>query len=167
VEQIDLRYPLVGGALGALVGAAFHLRRRRGRAEAVPADPAAGARLAQQRERVVTFLERAARTIVAYSHMIDAANAADARGIERHFRALQAEDAEEKLAELEVDDRAVRAAAHEFLHLHADIAAKVESRLAAGQTVQIGGELRVRAAQLGERVEALNQAAEAFRKRGR
>lgn len=167
MEQIDIRYPIIGGAVGALVGAAFHLRRRRARAEPTPTDPATAARLTEQRERVVTFLERAARTMVAYSHIIDAANAADARGIERHFRALQAEDAEEKLAELEVDDRAVRAAAHEFLQLHAEIAAKVESRLAAGQTVQIGGELRVRAAQLGERVEALNQAAEAFRKRGR
>jgi hypothetical protein len=99
--------------------------------------------------------------------MIDAANVDDGKRVERLFRDLQAEQAEEKLAELQVDDRAVRAAAHDFLKLHAEIAAKVESRLAGGQTVQIGGELRVRAAQLGQRVEALNQAAERFRTGGR
>jgi hypothetical protein len=167
VEQIDLRLPLLGAIVGALIGAVYHWRRRHPRAEAAPEDPAAVARLAEQRERLSTFLERAARAMVAYSHMIDAANADDAEEVERIFRALRAEDAQEKLAELQVDDRAVRSAAQEFLRLHAEIAAKVESRLAAGQTVQIGGELRVRAAQLGERVEALNTAAIAFDKRGR
>jgi hypothetical protein len=103
--------------------------------------------------------------MVAYSHMIDAANAADGRSVERYLRALRAEEAEEQLAELEVDDRAVRAAAHEFLQLHAEIAAKVESRLAGGQVVQIGGELRIRAAELGKRVETLNKAASGFAKR--
>jgi hypothetical protein len=165
VEQIDLRYPLVGGAVGAAVGAYWHWRRRP-RVVVAGDDPAAAARLAEERERVATFVERAARAMVAYSRMIDAANADDAERVERLFRDLQAEEAEEKLAELQVDDRAVRAAAHEFLRLHAEIAAKVESRLTGGQTVQIAGELRVRAAQLGERVDALNQAASAFAKRG-
>lgn len=167
MEQIDLRYPLVGGAVGAALGAAWHWRHRLRRVVPRPLDPAAEARLADQRQRVAMFVERAARAMVAYSRMVDDANAADGKGVERHFRALRAEEAEEQLAELEVDDRAVRAAAHEFLRLHAEIAAKVENRLAGGQVVQIGGELRIRAAELGQRVEALNRAAGAFARKRR
>jgi hypothetical protein len=166
VEQIDLRLPLFGAVLGALLGALYHWRGRLAPAQAPP-DPAAEAPLAEQRQRVASFLEQAARAMVAYSHMVDAANAADARSVERLFRALRAEETEETLVELEVDDRALRAAAHEFLQLHAEISAKVESRLAAGQVVQIGGELRIRAQELGHRVEALNRTAAAFTKRRR
>ena len=162
MEQIDFRFPLLGAFLGALLGAAYHWlarqprRRDGGVGNETEADPA---RQAEQARRVSSFVERAARTMVAYSRMVDAANADDGGELQRLFRALRAEQAEEPLAELQVDDRAVREAARAFLRLDSDIAAKVEGRLAAGQTVQIGGELRLRAAELGKAVDALNNAA--------
>lgn len=158
VDQLDLRYPLFGAIIGALVGAIYHRRLRRTARAAVDKAPDA-ARQAEQARRVASFVERAARTMVTYSRMVDAANAGDGPELERLFRGLREDEAQEQLAGLDVDDRAVREAARDFFRLHAEIAAKVERRLAAGQTVQVGGELRLRAADLGRSVEALNRAA--------
>jgi hypothetical protein len=166
VEQIDLRYPLLGAIVGTIIGAVYHYLRRAPREEtAGPPDPARVARIAEQQRQVVSFLERAARTMVTYSHMVDAANAGNGAELSRLFSAMKAEEAATTLAELKVDDRGVRDAARNFVKLHREIEGKVEQRLAAGQTVQIGGELRVRAEELGKRVSELQAAAGAFANR--
>ena len=162
MEQIDIRFPLLGALVGALVGAFWHFRSHRPGSIGQPAREQASDPV--QAQRVISFLERAARSMVAYSQMIDAANAGDAPALARLFRGLKEEEAAEQLTELEVDDRAVRKAAHAFLQLHAEINAKIEQRLADGQTVQIGGELRIRAADLGKRIETLERAARKYRR---
>jgi uncharacterized membrane-anchored protein YhcB (DUF1043 family) len=166
VEQLDFRLPIVGAIVGWLLGALYHRLTR-------PARPAAGSiqkstrePTAEERRRVVSLVERAARVMIAYSHMIDAANAGDGAELERLFRALRQEEADEELAQPVVDDRLVRDAAAAFLRLHGAIEAKIAERLAAGQTVQIGGELRLRAAELGGTVDTLNRATSRYTSTG-
>jgi hypothetical protein len=163
MDPYDPRIILVCVSIGAAIGAIYHFRGRLiARGGSAPSRQVRGVDQRARQHEVEPLVARAARAMVAYSGMIDAANANNHREVARICEHLVDEDADLSPAEVHFADRALRDAAHAFLSLEAEIRARIRARLDAQQALQIGGELRLRGAALARAIETAQKAANAY-----
>ncbi len=159
----DLVRVLLGGSVGALIGAGagvvatiLVLRRR---TPASPADDrtARGTGTGVPPPSYAPLMDRISQVMIAYSDLIDAANAADRAAMDaaadrmRRASSLVAEESG-------VTDSVVRAALRDLVTFLEETRTRIDARLTSDRPDTAAGELRVRAPALAEAVARLNQA---------
>lgn len=156
----------IGGGVGLLVGAALTVlvvRRRPPPAAAAPVASGGEAGAARRRE-VAPLMDWAGRVMIAYGHLIDAANAAERSSLDAAVRALHAVCDEGERGRFEgTADRGVADAAGAFVRFVGDTRTRVDNRLASGSPASaIAGELRLRSGELATQVTKLSDALERY-----